>query len=545
MRTMKKNIFLVLLIGLLFYLTNINSPEINQEYKNNYSYALPENSFLVNFNIINDNLYYITEKNNNSLIYLTNLITNETKLLKELNSSCFIEDSFFICNDKKNINIYNINLDLLYTHINQENINIFPYKDTFLKLENNNLYLKQQEEIIFKILEPHGEYKNYYYTKNNTYLLFIDYNNYKSYIYDIKNNSYQEINYHNYFKYSQGFCFYNQEKIYILDLKDQKKYEIPNPLNTDFYYGGTLDSNILYLYDSNNLIAYNIQEETIKNLNLNNYNINNLIKYHNYLYYSYDNKILSLNLETNQDKSLSLSEYKTNIFKELETYTKSLSKDYNLNIYFKELIKNENFTTNIVTDHKTIYQALEEFKPILNKFSPSFFTSFQNITSNKLNIYLTGKLTPTNIENEAQNPVAYSLNYNDNYNIVIDITSSNLKQTLCHELMHNIEFSLKDYQVFIDWSKYNPPSFTYTNSYNTISPFNFTLNETNPENIYFIDKYSHTYPEEDRARIFENICAYQTSPILDYSNLTNKAQYLKKEVLKYYPNLTEVFKSIT
>ena len=91
--------------------------------------------------------------------------------------------------------------------------------------------------------------------------------------------------------------------------------------------------------------------------------------------------------------------------------------------------------------------------------------------------------------------------------IVIDINQPNISELLCHELIHNTEFALnkKSKDIFNEWNKYNPEDFSYNNSYTKEYIYNYTINEENKENIYFIDKYSHTYPTEDRARIFENI----------------------------------------
>ena len=59
-------------------------------------------------------------------------------------------------------------------------------------------------------------------------------------------------------------------------------------------------------------------------------------------------------------------------------------------------------------------------------------------------------------------------------------------------------------------------------------------------NIYFIDKYSHTYATEDRARIFENICSCNENSIIkNYPNIYKKALYLEEEIYTYYPSLKE------
>ncbi len=114
--------------------------------------------------------------------------------------------------------------------------------------------------------------------------------------------------------------------------------------------------------------------------------------------------------------------------------------------------------------------------------------------------------------------------------------------------MHNLEFNLKAKNItsFLKWDSYNPKDFNYNFSYTKPYTYNYTLEEE-PGNIYFIDHYSHTYPEEDRARIFENICSYSENSMLkDYEYLYAKGLYLKKEILTNYPMLenTTLFNSL-
>ena len=98
---MKKNLFLIIIVSFLFYLTVIDSKN------NNTSYSLKEEANLTNF-IIKDNLiYYLTNNNINSTLYKTNLnLTNHEKIT-ELAGYCFLEDNFIVHHlDEKYKNIY-------------------------------------------------------------------------------------------------------------------------------------------------------------------------------------------------------------------------------------------------------------------------------------------------------------------------------------------------------------------------------------------------------------------------------------------------------
>ena len=244
-------------------------------------------------------------------------------------------------------------------------------------------------------------------------------------------------------------------------------------------------------------------------------------------------------------KSISLADYETSNENYIKNTINELKNNYNLNVYVSNnALDFPDFTAEGINETFLIKTSLENLTSIFKKFDKDFYQTFYLDGYKGLNIYLTGNLQPKNLEEQIANPAAYSLKYNHNFVIVIDITKSNLKRNACHELFHNVEFTLTKYQAFGDWNSFNPSDFSYNNSYTKDYLYDYTINEQNLNNIYFIDKYSHTYPEEDRARIFENICAFNYSPLNNFPNLLKKAHYLQNEVLNYYPNLQNIFTSL-
>ncbi len=231
----------------------------------------------------------------------------------------------------------------------------------------------------------------------------------------------------------------------------------------------------------------------------------------------------------------------------------TLNDNLNINQVNQELITDMENTYNIkinnaskefpnfkITKDNNVYQinnALQIISKILSKFNKEFFNTFYKYNYNGLNIYLTN-----NIVSEDQiTPSGLSLDYQKNYILALNINASSLEKVFCHELMHHIEFNMqKESEPFPLWNTYNPPNFYYNYSYTKDYIFNYTLNDPQ-KNIYFIDYYAHTYPEEDRARIFENICAYQTN-LSYYPHIYQKALYLQKEILNIYPSLSSLFK---
>ena len=91
-------------------------------------------------------------------------------------------------------------------------------------------------------------------------------------------------------------------------------------------------------------------------------------------------------------------------------------------------------------------------------------------------------------------------------------------------------------EPFNKWNEYNPKDFKYNNSYIEESNDRYTI--SSEKDVYFIDSYSHTYPSEDRARIFEQFCKDE-SIIEKYSKIKKKAEYLKNEIVNAYPSIKD------
>lgn len=134
------------------------------------------------------------------------------------------------------------------------------------------------------------------------------------------------------------------------------------------------------------------------------------------------------------------------------------------------------------------------------------------------------------------------------YLIALDISQMPLETNVCHELMHTIENKLKSQgEYFSKWSSFNPKKYEYSYSYKVTNRTEYTIGMTTDDNVYFVDYYSHTFPAEDMARVFENICFEgKDSSIKNYSHLLEKGKYLKETLYKYYPSLenTSLFEAI-
>lgn len=539
-----------------------------------YSYALnlDKDSYISGFSIIKDDVYYleskvIKENITNYKLNKINIYTNKKTTIneiKETKSDCYLEKELINCTNEKETKLYDLNLNKVFNTTFLENeyfdLGIIPYKDNYLKIVENKIYLLKDKTHIFKSLDEKlkdYELLNYFNTKENTYLLFE--NSKKYYLYDINESNIKEIESSSYFKYDTGFYFINNEEIKILDLKNKEELKYPNNLEIFNLNTSILSQNKeeLIWYDelTNKIYIENLKSETIieyplylKTEEL----IENIIIQKNLLFIMTSNSnFYILNLEEINNKAISLTTFKEQEKSIVNNKIKEIKDKYNVNIKIdnNESIEYPDFSAEKMYNKNLILLALENIETILTKFSKEFFETFYNLDYQGLNIYLTGTLTPNDYETQISNPAAYSLIKNKEYMIVIDIEQPNIEELTCHELEHNLEFNLHNLNIspFDRWSELNPLEFSYQYSYTNNSNDLYTMNEKLKEDIYFIDSYSHTYPTEDRARIFEGICSANGSINKEYPNLYKKANYLKAEILKYYPSLndTELFKIIS
>ena len=557
---MKRNILLILsIITLIFCIYNFRiqttiSPILTSTKLSDYlySYKLNDNkSSLHGVYIEKENIFYLLKYGNNYELYQKNIYYQSVKKVNSISSNnlCNLKNQFIACTTNNKIEIYNLKFEnLLEIPIeNNEAINIIPYKDTFLKLKENKLYLIQNnKEILFKNINiENANFKDLYFSENNTFILLYNENTNTYFIYNINSATYITINSKNANTYQEGFYFYDQTKFKVYNILKDEWREYDNKLANDIFGVTLYNDKVFYLYDAQDskLIILDYNQNTLASEELN-IDISQFQIYlvRNFLYIISNEKLYLLDLDKLNSFKINFQDSQTEETTNITDIIAKLETDYNINIHIKEndIINFPDFNALSETNNLTINNALLKFKPIFNKFDKNFYNSFFKSSYKGLNIYLTGSLSPIDYSTQISNPAAYSLTYENKYLIVIDINQSNIEELLCHELMHNIELNLnhQNKNLFPNWSKYNPPEFAYINSYTKNTPYNYTLKEELKENIYFIDKYSHSYAAEDRARIFENICSCNENSFLkEYPNLLSKALYLKEELIKYYPNL--------
>lgn len=156
-----------------------------------------------------------------------------------------------------------------------------------------------------------------------------------------------------------------------------------------------------------------------------------------------------------------------------------------------------------------IANALKDLETALKRYPEGFFSQFREDVGERgvlvllvEDIQLSGNVIG----------VCYMLQ--NQYIVAVDITSSSLVHTYCHELWHATENKINSRMPLLIsdkvWAACNPDGFDY--SYSTDDSFwsdtKYTFfYENDPNMIYFIDPYGKTQPQEDRARLMEYVMA--------------------------------------
>ena len=244
----------------------------------------------------------------------------------------------------------------------------------------------------------------------------------------------------------------------------------------------------------------------------------------------------------------SVDEYKEYMNKYLDDKVKELEDKFHIDIVYRDEvnIKNETFKTTVMDNIYILNTALNTTETVLNKFNTEFFDKFREKNNKGIVIYFSGEIIPMEGANTTSYPSGYTLANDKEYGVVVDVNGYGLKGTLCHELMHNTEYRMNT-NLYTEWFKKNPKKFEYQYTYVIDADSKYTTIEEDKDNTYFVDSYAKSYPTEDVARIFENVCnKEEESTLLEYPHLYDKALYLKEVMEKEFPSLKEatVFNSL-
>jgi hypothetical protein len=185
-----------------------------------------------------------------------------------------------------------------------------------------------------------------------------------------------------------------------------------------------------------------------------------------------------------------------------------MGENYGVEIYFGEDVNQcptDIYAYEVTTNVIRIKKALDVLEAALEKYPQGMLAQLgQEKPEGGLHLYLSGKILPT--DETGIESVGIENTIDGETFAVLDINSFyDLENTVYHEIFHAMEQKLNeredtcfDYEV---WSALNPEDFQYQYDYQTNAE---SQDDTYlGEDPYFVDRYSKSFPEEDRARIME------------------------------------------
>lgn len=485
---------------------------------------------------------------------LSNIEKEVTFNTKDIGPSIIIKDNYVNVVSSSNVSIYKFDKSLKLISKLEKNIEEYDlygvYKEEPLLIKDNEIYIN--DKLYDKVLTSCNKAISIIY-KDNSFIYFDNEELNISCIYNIHKKTTDYLDNSIIEPINNGYMLYNyKDNKVIIKKENEKKYYLNSKNET---------SNIKVNNDGTKLITFNDDSKELKIYDLENNKIINKIILNlsseefislfilNDLAYtvvtngiSYDLYVWNYKENTLNESMISHSDSKSKI-NSYELVTK-IKNEFNVNMYIYE--KGVKFFNDFYAlpsyDDELTYDSLSKTYKMLSNFNKEFYDKFYINDNNGIEIYLTDKVAPSDLNIQIKNPSAYSLVMNNTYIIALNINTNSYEKTLCHELMHTIENNMHDLynnktlknEPFNKWNEYNPKDFKYNNSYIEESNDRYTI--SSEKDVYFIDSYSHTYPSEDRARIFEQFCKDE-SIIEKYSKIKKKAEYLKNEIVNAYPSI--------
>ena len=196
-----------------------------------------------------------------------------------------------------------------------------------------------------------------------------------------------------------------------------------------------------------------------------------------------------------------------------------------------------------VTDPLMIHLGLSQIASWASEYPDGMFQEMLDFGRDRIEIYLCGHIT-ANGEGTVSDALAFASGQMSRWAVVVDLTGVEngavFRSTMVHEFMHVMEDRILrceqetglPYGAY--WEGFSGPEMYYY-SYsdqdgNSYIDYDYTASsERPPEEIYFIDPYSRTFPIEDRARVLEYLYLGEESSFaknLQEGVLGEKARYL-------------------
>ena len=183
---------------------------------------------------------------------------------------------------------------------------------------------------------------------------------------------------------------------------------------------------------------------------------------------------------------------------------KALSQTYGLTILVGQdaAVENRDYILEAETRDAVLLEELGRLEQLLARYPEGFFTTTASGTvRGQFTLCLTRSITGSPMSGRQE--IFYGAQFWENEDAYMAIACGTDMETVFHEQLFHImdNFILSRSKAYYEWEKLNPKGFAYD--------YDYTLNALRDPEQYlqendraFIDTYSMSFPQEDRARVF-------------------------------------------
>ena len=541
---------IVILVGFLLLKNNNKNISGKKIVDGLYSYKLEEKKSIQNVSVREDGIYYLVDNDNKYKLYEFDIYNNKTKEIGVIESDyCSLNNYYLSCTKGETRIIYDINLKEVYK--SDKIFTIIPYQDSFLIVNEKEIYLNNDKFRTIKDDIKRFDILEYYVNDDNTFIGFISLDD--AYIYNVKDDTYEKIDCDNIYLFEKGMYYNSKDKLIVKDLDNNtsKEYSI----DKDNLEQSTIKDNILFYTEYGYLKIYNLDTNKFKYIDYKfDKEMDKIVFKNNYLYLIYQGEnpeVYIVKKEEINSKEYTINEYKEKQLSEIKDKVKKIEDKYdNISIIYdtKDIDDYDKWDQKITNEnnYELLDKSIDAVGVVLDEFGSEFLSIFKHDDYKGLRIVIANKILTDETDKIKVLAGLFFSGYNY-YNVIIAKDEIPYAKSLCHEMMHAIDQNGKEYKYDLGgkWYDYNPKDFEYGIKHYTNNDMIYTI--LDEKNTYFVDSYSMLNQDEDRARVFENICYVKDENIIKkYPNLLKKAEYLKEELIKYYPSIanSKVFDSM-
>lgn len=199
----------------------------------------------------------------------------------------------------------------------------------------------------------------------------------------------------------------------------------------------------------------------------------------------------------------------------------AIRQKYDIDIYYGDEINVQSVNAVPLTDENEIFNMLREVNEVLEEYPQDLIREMEQ-KGYEISIYLVSYFTTEAEALANRNSIGQMKIYISN--------TINVKRALHHEYYHILDYYIRletdEKLAYLNWDKYNPKGFEYTEDINNIT--SKYVYEGEPD-AYFVTPYAKFSEKEDRAETFaEMLTASKMETFFEQGPIKGKIDIIKK-----------------